>query len=811
MKGDFSRIRFNRGKNYTAVLEQQGRVALDADANEQQFIDAYESQTRTIDAIGQYGGPAGNAGFAITVPGDNEIHIGPGRYYVNGLLCENPGDVTYDTQPYLFTTPGQGDAPSLLSQLNAAAGSSVIQVWLQVWQRLQTVLDDACLREPALGQADTTARLQTVWQVVADVVPTPAAQPGNSGPAPSCCQAMYATPAPPPSTGTLSADTAGPSAQCGCGPVAAAGYQGIENQLYRVEIHTGGPEGQASFKWSRENGSVVTAISKVSGSTVWVSPPTPDTNLGFQVGQWIELTDDTVEFGQPPNGPGTLYQILSTSPTDTDPFFTLDVPASQTLTVDPDKNARMRRWDMSGPAVTSAGIPLSPGSPIGLENGIQITFDPQPTGPALRPIGTFRSGDYWTIPARTATGQIEWPPCGSDENAAQHPTSIQVYRAPLACIHYVAPAAGDPPGTTIDECRKIFSPLTTIAPPTTVEALHVTGISWANDDIMTLDTLISEGLTITLDQAPTQDCPLSGSNVIVTVELADAAAVNDINVPLNPDNPRAPQPPTTNLRTVMVIDTPVTANLAANPPTLTWQVPQGGSEAQSILIDNLNTYLLQGAPAQQWARVRIRLIGQMIYAKVSAGVAYLDGRALGQPGVRQDGSTRRIDLKLPSGTSNTAASDFEGWLYVAPMLQVTAMLVTPEAVAVTVDRLNRVTGVVTTTSPAEPVSPTAEIVLNYAPLEDTTVTIILSNNDGTSTGVGTVVGVPATATIGAGQASATIPINVVGNPGVGTLNFNIAATVGAKLGAEYLANGPFSVTGVAPPPLLTPTPRPIAD
>ena len=32
MKGDFSRIRFNPAKNYTAVLEQQGRVALDSEA-----------------------------------------------------------------------------------------------------------------------------------------------------------------------------------------------------------------------------------------------------------------------------------------------------------------------------------------------------------------------------------------------------------------------------------------------------------------------------------------------------------------------------------------------------------------------------------------------------------------------------------------------------------------------------------------------------------------------------------------------------------------------------------------------------------
>ena len=123
MKGDFSRIRFNRGKNYTAVLEQQGRVALDADANEQQFIDAYRSRTQTIDAVGQYGGPAGDAGFQITVPGGSEIQIGQGRYYVNGLLCENPADVSYD-EPAVPDQPPGARGASLISQLSAAAGKS---------------------------------------------------------------------------------------------------------------------------------------------------------------------------------------------------------------------------------------------------------------------------------------------------------------------------------------------------------------------------------------------------------------------------------------------------------------------------------------------------------------------------------------------------------------------------------------------------------------------------------------------------------------------------------------------------------------
>ena len=51
MKGDFSRIRFNPAKQYTTVLEQQGRVALDADANEQCAIDINIRDTEIDDII----------------------------------------------------------------------------------------------------------------------------------------------------------------------------------------------------------------------------------------------------------------------------------------------------------------------------------------------------------------------------------------------------------------------------------------------------------------------------------------------------------------------------------------------------------------------------------------------------------------------------------------------------------------------------------------------------------------------------------------------------------------------------------------
>ena len=160
------------------MLEQQGRVSLDADANEQCAIDGYLRRTETVDVIGEYGAPVNDAGFAITVTG-NQIAIGAGRYYVEGLLCENTVDaLAYQSQPYLLN-PSPTDA-TLIGELPNEGTGAAVQVVLQVWQRLVTPLDDAALREPALGQADTTVRLQTVWRVVASLVLPPGSKPQRS-------------------------------------------------------------------------------------------------------------------------------------------------------------------------------------------------------------------------------------------------------------------------------------------------------------------------------------------------------------------------------------------------------------------------------------------------------------------------------------------------------------------------------------------------------------------------------------------------------------------------------------------------------
>jgi len=509
MRGDFSRLRFSRGKNYTSVLEQQGRVSLDADTNEQCAINDYLRATETVDVVGKVGGPVHDEGFKITVQG-NTLDIGKGRYYVEGLMCENLHHLSYSQQDYLLY-PNPTDQ-ELLASLSSGAIKS-IQVYLQVWQRLVTALDDPCLREPALGLADTTARLQTVWRVLAKGVttsPTKAiagnvavtngsatvtgtstiftselkagqqivfASDSTSTPYTisaiasdtsltlssnyagastasttasviqtmgGCCSSMHTGPITIKDPGRLNAQTGSGSGNCTCQPTPAAGYLGLENQLYRVEIHQGGDESTATFKWSRENGSVVVAVTGTSGKQVYVDSLGPDANLGFAPDQWVEITDDSYQFGQDPNQPGNLYQIQSVNPQN------LSVTMKQTVApVNPALNARMRRWDQFGSSATNNGVSLSTAW-VDLESGIQVEFSQ----------GNYVSGDYWLIPARAATGNIEWPPCTSNGNAFQPSNHIEVNEAPLACIQWDTQKQSP----HIQDCRKPFHPLTELNP-----------------------------------------------------------------------------------------------------------------------------------------------------------------------------------------------------------------------------------------------------------------------------------------------------------------------------------------------------------
>lgn len=426
MPGDFSRKTFDPKKRYSGVLMQQGRVQLDADWNELVEILDRRWRAATTDIIGRCVVPKETPdGFKIEAAGGT-FTIGRGRIYVDGLLAENYGkqpiefdrvlaeergtsSLNYTEQPYYHNPPTfPSGGPHL--------------VYVDVWQREVSYLEDPELIEQAVG-VDTTTRLQTVWQV--KVLP-------NVGSTVTCTTPDDQIPGWSdlirPSAGRLSTGTVPVSSDkdpCFLPPT--GGYRGLENQLYRVEIHDGGAAGTATFKWSRDNATVATAVTAINGTRLTVDRTEWDSVRRFNPGDWVEITDDWLEFA---GRPGEIRRIQTVDDAVDDTTRTINLmstlPAgifpttsSDNLT-NPQRHTRIRSWDQKGQvkeqdkdekviktteldASGSTGIIPVPtdGNFIILEDGVKITFHTDPAG------GSYRVGDYWVFYARTATGSNE--------------------------------------------------------------------------------------------------------------------------------------------------------------------------------------------------------------------------------------------------------------------------------------------------------------------------------------------------------------------------------------------------------------------
>lgn len=438
MRGDYSRKTFDRRKHYTGVRMQQGRVQLDADWNEQLDEQLYRTETESVDVIGASGVPKKNGGFKIDpAPGGHDLTISAGRLYVDGLLCELDQPATYTVQPHFpnpdFTTPATSPASGTLA-LNAPDGAYL--VFLDAWQREITARDDRLIREVALGGPDTATRLQTVYQV--RLLRLAASSPLS----PLTCDTpigefdQYTGL----STGTLNARTQPPQNQSNpCVLPPSAGYTRLENQLYRVEVHTPGPLNPMTFKWSRDG--VETTIKNIAGNVVRVADVGPDGVLGFAGQQWVEVVDEESTLKRTPHA---LVQIDAIDPDTREITLKSSVAALANRS-----GLKLRRWDQSGVSASSAGVSGSLATWIDLEGGIQVSFSP----------GEYHSGDYWLIPARTVTGEIEWPPYQIPNTAPipQPPRGIRHHYARLALVDVIG-------GTVAvrEDCREPFPALTEI-------------------------------------------------------------------------------------------------------------------------------------------------------------------------------------------------------------------------------------------------------------------------------------------------------------------------------------------------------------
>lgn len=205
-------------------------------------------------------------------------------------------------------------------------------------------------------------------------------------------------------------------------------YRGLENQLYRVEIYYDGT--RPWFKWSRDNASTVTAASLL-GNVVKV-----DDSRGFAVGQWLELTNNEQDLRGRAN---PLYKIKKIEGNE----LFLDTTAVATPSdLQPNETwpTQARRWD-GAQAVKESSSEWQT-----LADGVQVQFQPgQDAGS-----NQYRTGDYWAIPVRTATGNVDWP-----SNTALPPQGIAHHYAPLAIVSISATLGA----TFVRELRKAFKPL----------------------------------------------------------------------------------------------------------------------------------------------------------------------------------------------------------------------------------------------------------------------------------------------------------------------------------------------------------------
>ena len=433
MKGDFSKMTFNPDKNFLRVLMQQGRVQLDSDWNEQAAILLHYMQTLAADLIGPYAGPVDNLGFTISNAGNGNFTIGKGRYYVDGVLCENHADVTYFEQ---MNYP-------LNAEKDALTPSNYL-VYLDVWERHISYVEDDDIREKALNGVDTATRSKVIWQVkVKDIenqVWSDAVQTLKKDAlllSEVCLRAW------------VSPDNANADPCC---QHPEAKYRGAENQLYRVEIHNADAE-KFTFKWSRENGSMVFLVTNISVAkttiTVELEHLGRDGKFGLAVNDWVELVDDNsvlMNIAYP------LLQVHAIDHTTRTVELTESIPRVDPLVYDESKHPLLRRWDQKNADANGVAVVFNEQPPTGIEieAGIKVEF--KLSGKALQ------TGDYWLIPARTNTADVEW---SSQKDA--NDKVIPAFMSPHGVDHRYAPLAiikvGNDGNIGVSDYRCSFKPL----------------------------------------------------------------------------------------------------------------------------------------------------------------------------------------------------------------------------------------------------------------------------------------------------------------------------------------------------------------
>lgn len=452
MATDVARVSYDRARQYTGVVPQQGRVTLEAEENEERTILGEERRLELLDIIGPAGTP--DDGYALSSPGGFDLTIGVGTMYVGGVRVELDAPVDYADQPDWLDHEGD---PDWLPVPNLDHVPEDEHVVLVLTETDVTATEDPALREVALGGPDGAARTRILQRIerlatkardCAGALATDEELWASEGLVFDLATAALSS-----ATRLLVKWDAPEGPADPCEPSAQGGYLGAENQAIRVQVVRRNPDKPDVFDlvWGWDDASMlyrVTADASTNPVLTLERSPVDDLHRP-RSGQAVQVlrsaaalagTDGVVEgYAASVNGPVAAL----TASYDPD-LKTVQFPAPlATEFTDAAKTPQLylRVWEEQktdvaiGDEITLTGTGLK----------VVLSLDGAAT--------TVHPGDFWVIGVRPATPDTVLP--ARLLRTPQPPDGARMWACPLAVIGW-----GKDGLEILDDCRVPFDPLT---------------------------------------------------------------------------------------------------------------------------------------------------------------------------------------------------------------------------------------------------------------------------------------------------------------------------------------------------------------
>lgn len=468
-------------KHYVGARMQQGRSVLDSDWNEDATLRAEELRKTFVELIGARG--SSNAGFGLgtiepfvqlfTADGAEattyDFELRSGSFWLGGMhltidepesflsqvdwLQINASKANLPSQPTaheLLGPPNMGDYYFYQPGLEAKQRRDL--VYVEAWEQPVTVVEDAELRERALGGPDTSVRIRRMRRI--HVLPeldsdTPSAAAaqmasglttGYSGTQQVSLGTYDANTCELHSAARLTVTAISESSNYPCGPKPPQGYTGHEDRTIRVELR-----GPTSLIWGFGNTAPLYRAKLGAGKVITLLNRPRDPSRHPQPGQIAEL----IPWGSKlPNDEkaaeltGHLVRITGTYNPSTGALELAENPPEAMVDwlsaewveggrqhereQDPEPSyIYVRIWDR-GPDIASDTVIEARERVVPLgHTGLQVVLD-----------GAGRSGDYWIIAARRATPALPVP---WNLKKAAAPHGPRRFYSPLAIVTWEAP------------------------------------------------------------------------------------------------------------------------------------------------------------------------------------------------------------------------------------------------------------------------------------------------------------------------------------------------------------------------------------